>query len=268
MSVPERGYQPPSIQATAFNCPHCHALAKQFWHAVWVRQLDKDQKPVSFTKEEADDFANGIESKELRESVRKWAIRVSEKFPFLGDKTSDPYCLPVHNVYFSQCFNCDDIAIWIADHLVYPARGEATAPNPDMPAEIARDYLEASSILDLSPRGSAALLRLAIQKICMYLGGSGDNINNDIAWLVSNGLDVRVQQALDVVRVVGNNAVHPGQIDLQDDRATAERLFGLVNLISEVMISQPRHVAKMYESLPETVRTAIEKRDKKLAPSS
>jgi hypothetical protein len=116
-------------------------------------------------------------------------------------------------------------------------------------------------ILDLSPRGAAALLRLGIQKLCKHLGETGENLNADIAALVKKGLDVRVQRALDVVRVIGNNAVHPGHIDLRDDRATAEKLFGLVNLIAELMISQPKHVQELYESLPEDARKAIERRD-------
>lgn len=82
-----------------------------------------------------------------------------------------------------------------------------------------------------------------------------------ITALVKKGLDVRVQRALDVVRVIGNNAVHPGHIDLRDDRAAAEKLFGLVNLIAERMISQPKHVQELYESLPEGARKAIEKRN-------
>ena len=89
----------------------------------------------------------------------------------------------------------------------------------------------------------------------------GKNINDDIAALVEKGLDLRVQQALDVVRVIGNNAVHPGQIELRDDRATAEKLFALVNLIAERMISEPRHVEAMFNSLPEGARRLIERRD-------
>ena len=97
----------------------------------------------------------------------------------------------------------------------------------------------------------------------MHLKEPGKNINSDIAALVKKGLDPRVQQALDVVRVIGNNAVHPGQIELKDDRVTAEKLFGLVNLITEIMISQPKHVGAMFDSLPEAVREGIEKRDNK-----
>lgn len=65
------------------------------------------------------------------------------------------------------------------------------------------------------------------------------------------------------VRVIDNNAVHPGSIDLRDDRATAESLFRLLNLISENMISEPKHVDKIYATLPPNVLAAIETRDKK-----
>jgi hypothetical protein len=144
-----------------------------------------------------------------------------------------------------------------------PQRGEAPLPNPDLSEDVRRDYNEASTILDLSPRGAAALLRLAIQKLCEQLGEKGENINDDIASLVKKGLDDRVKKSLDVVRVVGNNAVHPGQIDLRDDRATAERLFRLVNLITDIMISQPKLISEMHEALPEGAKKAIEKRDAK-----
>ena len=70
-----------------------------------------------------------------------------------------------------------------------------------------------------------------------------------------------MQQALDVVRVVGNHAVHPGQLDLSDDQETAHQLFSLVNLIVQIMITQPRQVATLYEQLPEGARKQVEQRD-------
>jgi len=50
------------------------------------------------------------------------------------------------------------------------------------------------------------------------LGESGKDINADIGNLVKKGLSPLVQKALDTVRVVGNECVHPGTMDLKDDR--------------------------------------------------
>ena len=86
------------------------------------------------------------------------------------------------------------------------------------------------------------MLRLALQKPCTHLGAKGRNINDDIGALVEKGQDKKIQQSLDIVRVVGNNAVHPGQLDIRDDRATAEPLFRLLNLIVDKMISEGRQV--------------------------
>jgi hypothetical protein len=95
------------------------------------------------------------------------------------------------------------------------------------------------------------------------LGGKGENINSDIGELVRKGaIDKRIQQALDLVRVIGNNAVHPGQIDLKDDKPMAMSLFRLVNVIVEAAISAPKHIKEMYETvIPESARKQIEKRD-------
>ena len=73
---------------------------------------------------------------------------------------------------------------------------------------------------------------------------------------------MRIQKALDVVRVVGNNAVHPGQIDWQDNKATASNLFSLVNVIVESQIAQPRHIDQLFDELvPDSAKAQIAKRD-------
>lgn len=72
-----------------------------------------------------------------------------------------------------------------------------------------------------------------------------------------------VQKALDVVRVIGNESVHPGEIDLDDNRDIALQLFNVVNLITEQMITHPKQVEAMYGSLPEGKLQGIDKRNKK-----
>lgn len=105
------------------------------------------------------------------------------------------------------------------------------------------------------------MLRLAVQKICKLLGKPGKNINNDIAALVTDGLPVKVQQSLDILRVVGNNAVHPGELNLQDDLDTVQHLFKLINIIADKMITEPKNIDEIYGNLPTKSRDAIDKRD-------
>lgn len=130
-----------------------------------------------------------------------------------------------------------------------------------MPPNIKADYHEARDIANKSPRGAAALLRLCVQKLCVHLGEKGKDLNQDIANLVKKGMPVLAQQALDYVRVIGNNAVHPGYIDLADDDETIAKLFSLINFIAETMIAQPKLINDLYTSLPNDKRLAIENRD-------
>lgn len=146
--------------------------------------------------------------------------------------------------------------------MVYPLTGNVEMANLDLPEDIKNDYNEAKDIVNISPRGAAALLRLAVQKLCIHLGEKGKNINDDIESLVKKGLPKTMQQALDSVRVVGNNAVHPGTIDLNDKIEIAYALFGFVNVICEVLISQPKKIQEFYEkNVPEGIRNGIEKKD-------
>lgn len=168
---------------------------------------------------------------------------------------------PISGYRISLCEHCKKVGIWENKALIYPESLPINHPNEDLNDDIKADFNEASLIIYKSPRGAAALYRLCIQKLCIQLGQSGVNINNDIAALVKKGLNPLIQKSLDIVRVLGNEAVHPGQIDLRDNPDIAIKIAQLVNIIADVMISQPKHINKMYNDLPKSKIDQIQKRD-------
>lgn len=163
------------------------------------------------------------------------------------------------------CRNCRGTSIWnvAAERCVDPVIGGGPRPHVEMPEDVKADYDEARRIFGQSPRGACALLRLSVQKLCKDLGEKGENINEDIKSLVQKGLPAEVQEAMDSLRVIGNNAVHPGEMDLKDDTETASALFNLLNFVVEEMIAKPKRRRGVFEKLPVGVREAIKKRDGK-----
>lgn len=262
---------PPSIREAAFNCPHCGAYTSQSWANIFAKFLTGETKtPIIPDVKALEKVRESREIKpEIKAHIEEHVQLMIQGDPFIERHESISYLdTEIYNIWISRCFNCKGLAVWVHENLVYPALKTGKPPNPDIPSEIRRDIEEARGIVDQSPRGAAALLRLAIQKLCAHLGERGKNIDDDIASLVKKGLNPLVQQSLDVVRVVGNEAVHPGVIDLRDDRATTERLFDLVNLVADQMISHPKSVQEMYEKLPSSKLEAIQRRDSGVKPES
>lgn len=215
-------YTAPAYNLQAFNCPFCNAFANQLW--VYLHMVD--------------DVPNSPSSQMI----------------YAGDFIRDTKA--------AECFNCKKASIWFNEVMVYPNQSIAPLANPDMPEDVKLDFDEAREIVSKSPRGAVALLRLVVQKLCKHLGEPGENINTDIASLVQKGLPIKLQQALDSVRVVGNNAVHPGKIDLKDDVTTAVKLFAFINIICDNQITQPKHIEEFYnETIPDNLKQAIVKRD-------
>ena len=158
---------------------------------------------------------------------------------------------PGENLTLSQCENCQRHAVWINESLIYPFSSTAPLPLEDMPEEVKGDFLEAREIVGTSPRSAVALLRLAMQKLIWHLGEGGKAIDEGIENLKKKGLDIKFQRALDSVRMTGEGAVPPGQIDPQDDARVAFLLFELLNLIVDALIAQPRKVDEILGRIPE-----------------
>jgi hypothetical protein len=166
------------------------------------------------------------------------------------------------NLNLALCSHCDQASLWILDLMVWPTAKAAPLAHPDMPTGVAKDFGEARSVLASSPRSAAALLRLCVQKLCIELGQPGKNINDDIGKLVAKGLSPKVQQALDIVRVVGNEQAHPGTLDVRDNPEIAAKLFALINFIVDDQISKPKLISELYEQIPPDKLKGISDRDK------
>jgi len=218
----------PPIHASAqFHCAHCGVFAKQRW---------------SHLNAGGDMYIGQYHSsniKDLTATSRQLAEEWTSSF----------------------CEHCSGMVIWFSGNIIFPKKIIVEHPNADLNEEIQVDYLEAAKVLSDSPRSSAAILRLALQKLCIQLGQKGENINDDIGSLVKKGLNPTIQKSLDALRITGNNAVHPGALDLTEETERVLKLFNLINFIADKMITEPREIDSFYSSLPEGATNAVEKRD-------
>ena len=192
-------------------------------------------------------------------AMQRWSRPV---LTLIGFNSERPFTPPSYKI--ARCDACEDLSFWDGQQLIFPIAGIPELANDDMPLEIKQDFDEAGKIFHQSPRASAALLRLSIQRLCQHLGLPGKNLNADIAQLIERGLPEQIKQSLDVVRVIGNEQVHPGTLDVRDDLTIARSLFKLVNLITEYLISNPKRISELYDSLPAGAREQIDKRDLKV----
>jgi hypothetical protein len=86
-------------------------------------------------------------------------------------------------------------------------------------------------------------------RVLSHLGLAANNKNTDIKTPISNGLDERVQKSLDTIRVVGNKAVHPAEIDFNEDTSIAENIFELLNYIANELITKPKKADLLFDKL-------------------
>jgi hypothetical protein len=169
----------------------------------------------------------------------------------------------IPDLYMSLCSQCNRYALWLNEKIIYPALSFAPWPTEDMPLDIKDAFLEARSVATASPKAASALLRLCLQNLMTHLGESGKNLELDISNLIKKGLPKKVRVALWAVRVIGFDAVKPGEINFKDDVDTAAALFNLINMIVEATISQQKKVNQLYTTLPTPKSGRRKKRTRK-----
>ncbi len=137
-------------------------------------------------------------------------------------------------------------------------------PRPSMPEDVKALYFEASEVARVSPRAAAALLRVAVETLVNGLQPGNRTLFQKIGDLVKGGLAAQVQQAMDMLRVTGNDAVHPVQtivLESDEEAGLVPGLFEMLNFIVEQVVDRQAHIDRLFGQLPESARKVIEKRD-------
>jgi hypothetical protein len=249
--LPENLKQIPEVQKAivreqnrAFDCPHCGAYARQYEGTTYWFDGHKPKNNDKFgTGEVVTKSDDRVGAGEIVTNVNHM-----EKLSHIGVR---------------KCEACKSYSIFVKNDLVYPKKAGGPAPHDEMPEKVKRDFVEARMVLDDSPRAAAALLRLAIQRLVGdELNADGGSLYQQIGNLVeTDRISPRIQKALDSVRVIGNNSVHPGEMNMDDDQRTAEALFKLVNEIVDEAIAREKRIDEVYDDLPEGALEGIEHRD-------
>lgn len=237
----------PELWKSGFTCPTCGVEAHQDWFDCYAKAGDQLRGALASA-------SRSIASQHQPPPPTALSFGVASQ------NIHARATIPVGSLQLSKCHSCKAIAAWIGNRIVWPPMAQGIVPHVHMPAEIKVDFIEASSILRLSPRGAAALVRVALEKLINHLVGEPVKPNDGIQILVDKGMPVRVQKMCDAVRILANDSVHLGTIDANDDAASAIRLFHLVNVIVDQTIGLDKLADDVYGGLPHDKLQFIEDR--------
>ena len=229
----ENNFKEPKFNTTPFTCPHCQAISQMNFiipskmkQSIYANL--QDIRATYILGENARNRVNNIEN-------------IADVYEEFANS-------------FAICQSCKKISIWVDEKMIYPKSRLTPLPNEDLPDDIKADYEEASLIVQDSPRGACALLRLALQKLMIYLG-EDKNLDKAIKNLIDKKIiNEDLQKALDTVRVIGNSAVHPNELDIKDNKEIAIALFKIINYIAEKILTEKKRVDEIYNILPETAK--------------
>lgn len=260
----------PALSLKAFNCPRCGALAHQEWfRSVMARLPEQAPNPRKVSKSN-DSLASLFKPDSRKLHFQFTRLSVNEVFYLQSNE--EVQCLSP--LWASLCFACNAPSIWINDRIIEPPTSRAPLPNPDLPPSIMKVYAEARSILELSPSGAAALLRKALEMLCVHLGANEGTLYGKINTVMEKpDFSDRARKAAHTIRLFGNDVLHAdaeklggvefSSIHEDDDVPTAEGLFAFLNFIAEHAITNVNKIDAWHDHAD--AKDKVRKENKKLS---
>ena len=164
------------------------------------------------------------------------------------------FAKPINGTHLcmTQCPQCGAYCLLEYGELVWP-KPIGIPASEHMPEAVKKPYSEAQKVLHDSPWAACILLRIALERLCDYLGGTGANLFKRIESLCLNASE---QAIWDAIRKAGNAAAHENADRLFEYRDNmkpniAITLSKLINLIVESHVAsrvEAQEILKMLES--------------------
>ena len=217
----------PRLGAESFSCPHCNAPANHDWYSLFLKPENADQvlvltpEAVNVRTESKREWNDITEIDQFVERLKR------NEVTYAYQKHSQSLKVKMANLHLSSCHSCNAFALWVGERLAFPMNVDKT------PALVEEDVEEAAAILNKFPRGATALMRVCIQKLMPLLKQDGEKLNDSMSSLVRKGLEVEIQEAMEVLQVLGNDPVQPTSLDTQEDKQMALRFVDSLKAILE-----------------------------------
>jgi hypothetical protein len=215
----------PKLGAESFCCPYCNTVAHQDWCSLFLKP-EKCADVVVLTLEAAlllnSEEGDKNESEQLAERLRDNVVTYEYQ------KHPRNLRVKLVNVHVSTCYNCKGFALWVRDQLAFPIRAEG----------VPEDFEEAAAVLNKSPRGATALMRLCIQNTMKLLKEQGSTFDENTSSLVRKGLEVEIQQTMDVLQVLRKNPLQSesGGLEIDEEADTKKVLTSLKEILERRML--------------------------------
>ena len=140
----------------------------------------------------------------------------TERQLIYGNRTIPRLCratvCPACHQWVVQYRNMDEgNDVWL---LIEPQGANRGPVPPEIPGNIAVDYVEACNVLPISPKASAALARRCLQAMLRAHGYSAKDLAREIDMLLAEAdttkaIPVSLRMAVDGIRNFGNFSAHP-----------------------------------------------------------
>jgi hypothetical protein len=135
--------------------------------------------------------------------------------------------------------------------VIFPPNAIQRPLPAEVPANYSRDFQEASAVLSISPRASAALSRRVLQEILhTELQIKAGSLAREIYQFISRaGVPTQLAEAVDAIRNLGNFAAHPlkdtqtGSL-IEVEAGEAEWLLDVLEALFDFVFVQPSRLDK------------------------